>query len=98
MYALGGIAANYVLWVLGTWTPAMFLEIGVKELALASTFASLMGVAAVPGLLVAGAFSDWMVRRSKGRKAQIAGQMVMAGLSVALIGWAVQVKANPLIL
>lgn len=98
LYSLGGIAATYVLWVLATWTPAMFQEIGVKELAVASTFSSLMGIAAVPGLLAAGAFSDWMVRRGKGRKAQIAGQMVMAGILTALIGLAVQEKASPLVL
>ncbi len=98
LYCVGGITANYVLWVLGTWTPAMFQEIGVKELALASTFSSLMGFAAVPGLLLAGFFSDWMVRRGKGRKAQIAGQMLLAGACVALIGLAIQEKAHPMLL
>lgn len=68
LYSLGGIAAIYVLWVLVTWAPAMFQEIGVKELALASTYSSLLGIAAVPGLLLAGWFSDWTVRRGKGRK------------------------------
>ena len=65
---------------------------------MASTFSSLLGIAAVPGLLVAGSFSDWMVRRGKGRKAQIAAQMFLAGVCVALIGWAVQEKASPVLL
>lgn len=66
LYSLGGIAAIYVLWVLVTWAPAMFREIEVKEPALSSTYSSLLGIAAVPGLLLAGWFSDWTVRRGKG--------------------------------
>ncbi|MDP2937336.1 MAG: MFS transporter [Dehalococcoidia bacterium] len=98
LYSLGGIAAIYVLWVLATWAPAMFQEIGVKELALASTYSSLLGIAAVPGLLLAGWFSDWMVRRGKGRKAQIAGQMLLTSICVALIGMAIQGRASPWVL
>ncbi|MDP2726059.1 MAG: MFS transporter, partial [Dehalococcoidia bacterium] len=98
LYSVGGVACVYVLWVLGTWAPAMFQEIGVTELSMASTYSSLLGVAAVPGLLLAGVLSDWMVRRGKGRKAQIAGQMLLSGLCFALIGLAVQTKASPLVL
>lgn len=97
LYA-SGIAAIYVLWVLGTWTPKMFQEIGVKKLASMATFSSLLGVAGVPGLLITGLVSDALVRRGIGRKIVIATEYVALAVLMVLIGYAVQVKASVTVL
>src|SRR4030042_3823100 len=48
---LGGISGIYALWVVGTWAPAMFKELGVKTLAQSSFYSSLLGISAIPGLV-----------------------------------------------
>jgi MFS family permease len=76
----------------------MFLEIGVQELSRSSLLSSLLGVSAVPGLLLMGSASDRLARRGKGRKG-LAG-LILLGMAVAmlLMGAAVALKAPPTIL
>jgi MFS family permease len=95
---LAGIAPIYCLWVVGIWAPAMFLEIGVKELGRSSLLAALLGVSAIPGLLLMGMLSDRLARRGKGRKGLAA--LVLVGMAGAmyLMGVAVAVKADPIVL
>ncbi len=91
---VGGIAAVYALWVVGTWAPAMFKEVGVGELSRASLYASLLGLAAIPGLLLTGWLSDWLVTRGKGRKGLIALELLAIAGSMFLMGYAVEIKAD----
>ncbi len=95
---LAGIAPIYCLWVVGIWAPAMFLEIGVKELSSSSLLSSVVGISAIPGLLLMGILSDRLARRGKGRKGLAA--LILLGLSVAmgLMGAAVASKAPPVVL
>lgn len=90
---LAGIGSIYAQWVVATWAPAMFLEIGIHELSRSSLLAALMGVGAVPGLLILGPVSDRAARRQRGRKGMVAlGFLLMAGV-MAWMGYAVQVRA-----
>lgn len=95
---LSGIAPIYCLWVVGIWAPAMFLEIGVKELSRSSLLSSLLGISAIPSLLLMGILSDRLARRGKGRKGLAA--VILLGLSVAMVlmGAAVASRAHPLVL
>ncbi len=87
---LGGIASVYALWVLGTWAPTIIVETTETQLGLSSLYASVLGFAAIPGLLTTGYLSDRMVRKGKGRK--FVGGMAFLGqaASLALVGFAIQ--------
>lgn len=95
---VGGIAAIYALWVIGTWAPAMFKETGVGELSRASLYSSLLGLAAIPGLLLAGWGSDALVARGKGRKGFIGLLLFGIAGTMFLMGYAVEAKAGALTL
>src|SRR4030066_129703 len=91
---LGGIPAIYALWVVGTWAPAMFKEIGVESLARSSFYSSLLGISAIPGLALTGLMSDRLVRRGKGRKGLIAMEFFFISLFMFLLGYGLRVKMN----
>lgn len=95
---LAGIAPIYCLWVVGIWAPAMFLEIGVKALSSSSLFSSLLGISAIPGLLLMGSLSDRLASRGKGRKGLAA--LILLGMSAAMVlmGAAVASRAHPVVL
>ncbi len=81
---IGGIAIIYSLWVLGTWAPKMFMEIGVETLGRSSIFASVFGFAAIPGLVLTGYLSDRLV--SYGRKSLIVAYMISLSFFLVLTG------------
>jgi len=95
---LAGTAPIYCLWVVGIWAPAMFIEIGVRELGRSSLLSSLLGVSAIPGLLFTGSISDRLASRGKGRKGLAA--LILLGMAVAmfLMGVAVAARAHPIVL
>ena len=92
---LGGISGNYALWVVGTWAPAMFQEIGVESLSRASLYSSLLGVSAVPGLILTGLVSDRMTRKGKGRKGLIATEFFLISVCMFSLGYGLRVKMDP---
>jgi MFS family permease len=74
----------YAMSVIGTWAPAMFQEVGVEGLGASSLYASLLGLAALPGLLLVGWGSDRTASRGLGRKGVLA--LAYAGVAAALLG------------
>jgi len=91
---LGGIPAIYALWVVGTWAPAMFKEIGVESLARSSFYSSLLGISAIPGLAMTGLVSDWLARKGKGRKGLIAIEFFLVSLCMLILGYGLKIKMN----
>ena len=91
---LGGISANYAMWTVGTWAPAMFKDMGVQTLAQSSFYSSLLGISAIPGLALTGWVSDRLVRRGKGRKGLIAIEFFLIALCMLLLGYGLKVKMN----
>jgi MFS family permease len=89
---LGGISANYAMWTVGTWAPAMFKDMGVQTLAQSSFYSSLLGISAIPGLVLTGLVSDRLVRRGKGRKGLIAIEFFLIALCMLLLGYGLKVK------
>jgi len=90
MLYIGGMPGVYAVWMAGTWAPAMFNELGVKSIAISSLLASLVGISAVPGLIITGYVSDWMVKRKLGRKFLIGTSYLLTGLFMFLMGLAVR--------
>ena len=91
---LGGISANYAMWTVGTWAPAMFKDIGVETLAKSSFYSSLLGISAIPGLAITGFVSDLLARKGRGRKGLIAIEFFLIALCMLLLGYGLKVKMN----
>jgi predicted MFS family arabinose efflux permease len=91
---VGGIPGVYALWVLGTWAPAMFKEIGVETLARSSLYASILGVSGIPGVVLTGLVSDRLSRKGKGRKGLIAIEFFLMSLCMLLLGCGLKLKVN----
>jgi ACS family glucarate transporter-like MFS transporter len=91
---LGGIPAIYALWVVGTWAPAIFKEMGVESLARSSFYSSLLGISAIPGLSLTGLVSDRLARRGKGRKGLIAIEFFLISFCMLALGYGLKAKIN----
>jgi MFS family permease len=87
-----GIAPIWTQWLIGTWGPALFAEIGVRELGRSAVYASLLGVAALPGLLSVGALSDRLLRRGVARRSVFAGAVLCMAALTAAMGAIVQAR------
>ncbi len=87
---LAGIAPVWTQWVIGTWGPALFAEAGVGTLGRSALYASLLGVAAPPGLFALGALSDRLHRHGIARKVVFAGAIFGAAVLIAATGLTVQ--------
>ena len=91
---VGGISGTYALWVVGTWAPAMFKELGVESLARSSFYSSLLGISAIPGLTVTGLISDRLARKGKGRKGLIAMEFFLISFCMLALGYGLKTKMN----
>ena len=91
---LGGIPAIYALWVVGTWAPAIFKEMGVESLAQSSFYSSLLGISAIPGLAITGLISDGLAKKGKGRKGLIAIEFFLISFFMLALGYGLRVKMN----
>ncbi len=91
---LGGIPGVYALWVVGTWAPAMFKEMGVESLARSSFYSSLLGISAIPGLAITGLVSDRLARKGKGRKGLIAMEFFLISFCMLALGYGLKTKMN----
>jgi|RhiMetdeSRZDD1v2_1073273.scaffolds.fasta_scaffold153393_2 MFS family permease len=90
-----GVAGMCPIWtqfLIATWGPALFHELGVLELSRSALYASLLGMAAPPGLLAMGALSDRLAGRGVARKAVMAAALVGLALAVAGMGLTVQLR------
>jgi MFS family permease len=92
LLAVAGIAPIWTQWLVGAWGPALFAEVGVKELGRSALYASLLGVAAPPGLLSVGALSDRLLRRGISRRSVIAGMIAVTAVLIACVGAVVQAR------
>jgi MFS family permease len=91
LLGVAGIAPIWTQWLVGTWGPALFAEVGVRELGSSAVYASVMGIAAPPGLLAAGALSDWLLqRRGTPRRFVVAGAIAATAALAGCMGWIVQ--------
>ncbi len=93
-----GITGAGVMWLqfaLATWGPALFLEVGVRDLGTAGLASSLLGVGAVTGLLAGGGLGDRARRRGRqGLHVLLACFLGMTAAS-ACTALAIQVHPSP---
>ncbi len=87
-----GLSPIWSQWLIGTWGPALFAEIGVRELGRSALYASLLGLAAPPGLWLVGALSDRLLRLGIRRHAVFAGAILTMALLMAAIGATVSAR------
>jgi MFS family permease len=99
LLGLAGIAPIWTQWLVGTWGPALFTEVGIRELGRSAVYASVMGIAAPPGLLAVGALSDRLLRRyGAPRRTVVAGGIAATAVFAACMGWIVQAQGPPWLL
>jgi sugar phosphate permease len=87
---LAGIPGVYALWMVGAWAPAMLKEVGVQQVSSAALYSSLLGLSAVPGLILTGLISDRLARKGKGRKGLIAIEFLLTTVLLFIFGWGIR--------
>ena len=91
LLGIAGISPIWTQWLIGTWGPALFGEVGIRELGRSALYASVLGIAAPPGLLAVGALSDRLLRRrGTPRRTVVAGGIAATAVLTASMGWIVQ--------
>jgi len=91
--AAASICIMYTHWLWATWTPTIFLEMGITELSTAAIYASLIGLSAIPGNLIIGSLSDRAARAGKGRKIIASTTFGLMALSMASFALELQTSA-----
>jgi MFS family permease len=92
LLAIAGIAPIWTQWLVGTWGPALFAEVGVRELGRSAVYASVLGIAAPPGLILVGTLSDRLLRRGIPRRTVVAGMIAITAVLAAGVGLVVQAR------
>ena len=87
-----GIMPVYIQFVLATWAPLFFAELGVADLARSASLASLQGVPAPFALALSGFLADRFHRHGFPRKLIIAATLLLSALSVTAMGLLVHVR------
>jgi MFS transporter, ACS family, D-galactonate transporter len=90
--------AIYVQFVLGTWAPMLFLEVGVGDSSRAGLYAAAQGVAAVAGLMAGGIVADAARRRGIGRKSIMVGSMTAVAAAMVAMAFVLTHQRSPLAL
>lgn len=86
MLYITGFAIMYVFWVLGTWAPVLFLELGVGSIGSSGMYAALLGFTAVPALLISGTISDKMKRKRQDRHFHLVVCLIAISVLTFLLG------------
>ncbi|MEK6667067.1 MAG: MFS transporter, partial [candidate division NC10 bacterium] len=92
---LAGIMPVYLQFVLATWGPLFFSEVGVSDLGRSAFYASFQGVAAPFGLFAMGWLADRAEERNLSRKVVIALTILLAGASIGALGTVLAAKGSP---
>jgi sugar phosphate permease len=98
MLYLSGIPIVYSLWVLGTWAPVIFMELGVPSLSAGAIYASLLGLASLPGLWFSGVISDRLRKRGKSWRAALTLNFSMLAAFMFAVGFAIETVSHELVL
>jgi MFS family permease len=93
LLGLTGIMPVYGQFILATWGPMFFAEVGVTDLGRSASLASLQGLPAPFGLLLSGWLADRLHRRGLARKLVIASTLVCLTAALAVMGLLVAARA-----
>ena len=92
LLGITGIMPVYVQFLLATWGPLLFSEVGITDLGRSASLASLQGLMAPVGLLVSGLVADRVHRRGMHRKVVIVVAVLMTTLSMIAMGAVIQAR------
>lgn len=89
MYFLGFVML-YGYWLIASWMPSIFQEIGFGEIKTSSMFSALLGLIGIPGLLFTGTLNDKLTRKGYEGKWIIAIFVSIWALLMFCTGYAVE--------
>ncbi len=98
LMCLAGIPCIYAFWVLATWAPMMFIEIGIEDITTSSLLASIIGMAAVPSLISMGYLSDALKKKGLKRKLIIFLDTTLMSVFLFLFGYFLSMNLSPILL
>jgi len=93
MYVLG-FTLLYAFWLLATWMPSIYLEIGISGITTSSVLSGILGLVGLPGLFVIGTLSDTFSQRGLGRKWFVAASTLIWALLMFAMAYAVEIRAS----
>ncbi len=91
---LAGTALIYTLYCVVTWSPAIVAEVGVTAVGASAQYASVLGLAGIPGIILTGWWSDRWVRAGRRRTGVVAIEFALLASFMAALGLAVQLRAG----
>jgi MFS family permease len=94
MLYLSGFSVMYIFWVLGTWAPAIFLELGVSGVGSSGVYAGVLGLIGVPALIASGIVSDKMKKRGRERYSHLMYCLIFMCCVTLLMGLAIDLNAG----
>jgi MFS family permease len=92
LLGITGIMPVYVQFLLATWGPLLFSEVGITDLGRSASLASLQGVMAPVGLLLSGLVADRLHRLGMHRKVVILAAVLMTAASMIGMGAIIQAR------
>lgn len=95
---IAGFIMLFGYWVIATWMPSIYREIGIKGVGVSSLLSGLLGLVGIPGLLIAGVMSDGFYRKGYGRKGFVAIMIFIWAILVLSIGYGVENRASNIII
>lgn len=93
MYVLG-FTLLYAYWLLATWMPSIYMEMGISTITASSVLSGILGLVGLPGLFIVGTLSDTFSRRGLGRKWFVAASALMWALLMFAMAYAVETRAS----
>lgn len=93
MYFLG-FALLYAYWLLATWMPSIYMEMGISTITASSVLSGILGLVGLPGLYIIGTLSDTFSERGFDRKWFIAGSALMWTLLMLAMAYAVETRCS----
>jgi len=93
MYVLG-FALLYAYWLLATWMPSIYMEMGIATITKSSVLSGILGLVGLPGLFVIGTLSDTFSRRGLSRKWFVAGSTMCWALLMLFMAYAVGTRCS----
>lgn len=95
---LSGFVLLFAYWVIITWMPSIYEEIGIETVTNRSLLSGIMGLIGVPAMFFSGMFSDKIVQKGIGRKGFIIILIFMWAIMMLLIGFFVESRASNLLI
>ncbi len=92
LLGITGIMPVYVQFLLATWGPILFTEVGVTDLGRSASLASLQGLMAPVGLMLSGLLADRWHRRGLHRKIVMLAAVLMTAASTVAMGAVTQAR------